>query len=157
MNFFRRLGLGLGEMKLMVPRLEYSFGESVEGEVWYRLSEPTPGRSLEVRLEAVREVEREDEKRRETVYERVARVGGEQEYSSGQGRFQLPLPQGPSDPSVRWRLEARLSFPFSVPLRDGLTLTVRPGAGRRAVTCGHCGRAGSPGDRFCGGCGIQLQ
>lgn len=173
MKFFRRLGIGLGKMKLLVPRLEFVLGEQVEGELIYRLTEPTQGLGLEVQLEAWREIEKEDERERESLYQRSVQLGGEQVYSSGQGRFSLPLPPpaparepaqgllaalwaGP-EPEVHWQLEARLSIHFSAPLRDRLTLVVgRPAAGQVHASCPLCGLQGAPGDRFCGSCGTAL-
>lgn len=184
MKFFRRLGVGLGKMSLLLPRQNFVFGERVVGEVLFKLDEPTECKGLVVTLGAYRDFEekRGEETRRstKTLYQAEDPLGGPGEYTSGKVRFAIDLPfpnqdlktpqtpdnplfvllsalaPGPQREPIYWKVTARLSIPWSKSLSDSSTIYVGEPEAAAQSYCPGCGSPLGARDRFCSGCGRQL-
>lgn len=106
MNFWHRLGLGLGDMDILIPDTNIMFGQVMNGELLFRLTEETRADALYVGLRAWREVRRpvvetdfgKTETRNETstqvLFHSRTRLDGERLYSSGFFNFQVRMPFG---------------------------------------------------------------
>ncbi len=183
MKFFRRLGLGLGQMSLLLPRQNFTFGERVVGEVLFKLEEPTECKGLAVTLGAYRDYEETDNegqtrRKTKTLYTAQDPLGGPGEYSSAQVRFAIDLPypnqdlrSRPSDPlitlvralagagreePVYWKVTATLSIPWSKSLSASSRIYVGEAPAASGRFCSGCGGSLEGGDRFCGHCGRPL-
>ena len=107
MKFWHRLGLGLGDIELVIPSASVMFGQVLDGELMFNLTEETQGRALFVSVKAFRETQtpnhqydpyREGSQRynrdTEVLFHSQARLDGERLYSSGFYPFQLRMPFG---------------------------------------------------------------
>ena len=105
MKFWNRLGLGLGDMELVIPSANVMFGQVMNGELMFRLTAETQARALLVGVKASREVEtpnhdydptREGSSRynrsTEVLFHSQTRLDGERTYSSGFYMFEIRMP-----------------------------------------------------------------
>lgn len=109
MNFWHRLGLGLGGMELMLPQKSVAMGQVLRGEMMFHLTEEVLANAVHVGLWAYQRVDRptlvtdhsdfyksQVVTRRETVtstlFHARTRLDGERTYRSGFYAFEARLP-----------------------------------------------------------------
>jgi hypothetical protein len=146
------LGIGEGNINIVVDRTSFQRGETITGKVVLTLKQPKKAKGLRISLIAERDAYRHDSKGRrtkhtETVFSNPLRLGDEKEYPTGETSydFKLTVPDmgGSQQPSgvlgsvvgalaamaansspIRWRLDASLDLPMSFDINRKLSITV---------------------------------
>jgi len=147
-------GIGEGKIEIVLPKLNYTYGEKINGKVVLTLNQPKNAKGLRIELRAERSVwknkmsggKSRQVHKIETVYSFVLPLKGEGQFSSGEYNFEIIIPYlglqqeespamkiGPFsfvDPNSRplaWYLIASLDLPLSFDINKKLQISVSQG------------------------------
>ncbi len=104
------IGFWKGKIEMKLERFSFHPGETIKGEISYKLKKPTKAREITIRLigeerQTNRRVRSEGgvqtETRKVKFFDLKIPLDGEKEYSEGQYDFKVPIPKGLYDPGKR--------------------------------------------------------
>lgn len=130
------LGIKEGSMEIILPKRNYSSGETVKGQLVLKLDQPKSARGLRVELRAEQKsamVPKGTAIAPNVVYNTVVQVKEEGSFTNSKYNFELPLPKSAqeavkekatgTDP-VRWYVTASLDIPLAFDITDRKEITI---------------------------------
>jgi hypothetical protein len=146
-------GIGEGKIEIILPKTNYSGGETIKGKLVLTLNQPKKAKGLRVEL-----VARQKQKQRShsakggdiitevDVFRFPSQLKGEGDFSSSEYEFELKVPDvpgaspapklelipgvlsigAPSGYPMMWRVTASLDLPMSLDITKTVPITVSP-------------------------------